>query len=127
MMQILAILFADGAVARTQRTLEDQFELVHQEALMSQKNGDPEDAARANVLRTAADAINTELNIYRLTPERRFFYLFGVRIQTVLGSVASVVVAQGLAYAWSTSWCSVAIALIATAITSTFRKQPWTG
>ena len=101
MMQILAILFADGAVARTQRTLEDQFEIVHQEALMSQKNGDPEDAARANVLRTAADAINTELNIYRLTPERRFFYLFGVRVQTVLGSVASVVIAQGLAYAWS--------------------------
>jgi hypothetical protein len=101
LIQILAILFADGVVARTQRTLEDQFEIVHQEALMSQKNGDPEDAARANVLRTAADAINTELNVYRLTPERRFFYLFGVRVKTVLRSVGSVVLAQGLAYAWS--------------------------
>ena len=68
---------------------------------MSQRNGDPEDVARASVLRTAADAINMELNIYRLTPERRFFYLFGVRVQTVLGSVASVVIAQGLAYGWS--------------------------
>ena len=101
MIQVLAILFADGVVARTQRTLEDQSEIVHREALMSQRNGDPEDVARANVLRTAADAINTELNIYRLTPERRFFYLFGVRVKTVLRSVASVVVAQGLAYAWS--------------------------
>ena len=99
--QVFALVLADGAVKRTQHILEEQFEEINQAAAMAwQSDNGPRDAAHAT-LQSAADGIRTELDVYRLAPERRFFSLFGMPVGQVFVSVSTLVLGQAAAYSWT--------------------------
>jgi two-component sensor histidine kinase len=60
-----------------------------------------QNALRHAALRSAADAIEAELNIHRRNPESRFFYLPGGQSSgRVLAGILSFMVGQVLAYSW---------------------------
>eukprot|EP01045_Picozoa_sp_COSAG04_P002307 COSAG04_NODE_83_length_27770_cov_5.100755_2_plen_1107_part_00 len=99
-MQVLALVLADGAVKRTQLMLEEQLEKVTRDADMARRDDGPRNVD-VDTLQSAADGIRTELDVYRLAPERRFFSLFGMPVGRVFVSVSTLVLGQAAAYGWT--------------------------
>ena len=103
LVQMASLASADGAVARQAQMLEDQLERISQQAVMAEKNQTTDISGLGvdTMLRSAASVIRAELATYRQTPERRFYYLFGFPVMSVLKSVGTLVVAQGATYGWN--------------------------
>jgi hypothetical protein len=99
--QVLAVYSADRSALRSQRMLEDQLSKLCHEAGAGSQADDAENGGRAALLRAAIDAVRAELDVYRQTPERRFFYLLGQPAGKVLASVGSLVAVQALGYGWA--------------------------
>ena len=59
----------------------------------------------ATVLQAAADGIKAELDVYRQTPERRFFSLFGVPVTPVFVSVSTLVLTSDAGEIFSPAPC----------------------
>eukprot|EP01045_Picozoa_sp_COSAG04_P005038 COSAG04_NODE_228_length_19279_cov_89.380970_5_plen_1262_part_00 len=103
LVQLLSLASADRSVARQARMLEHQLERINQQAVMAEKN-QTKTASGVGLdvtLRSAASVIRTELDTYRQTPERRYFYLFGFPAWSVVKTMGTLLATQGAAYIWS--------------------------
>lgn len=101
-LQLFALYHADKLVKSTHRMLEAQLEKVNLETnTLWQHDASGAGALQRGALQSAANALDAELKVYRHTPWRRGFSIFGVPVGQVLAPILSLVVGQGVTYGWT--------------------------